>query len=628
MEYVKNHTAYKEMVSRGAKLDKILLDSTSEIARLVGSTLGPGGRPVAIERQEWNLPPVLTKDGVTVFRSLGFRDSCKQAVLELMRDASVRTADEAGDGTTTATILSEILFRKTHEFCKNHPHTPPIRVIHSINRIWKEILEPSISDFSLECDFSTPQGKERLRQVALISANGDKELSEAVIKCYEIAGDDGNVTILESSGPFGYEVEKLEGFPVLTGFEESCGKFFPVFINDQANQRVMVDKPMFILFNGRISDWNALSRVLMKLQVGYMSGEIKTPNLVVYAAGYGDNVLANLASVWGDGSQLNIFPALIPNRDAILNAQTYFLEDLAAITGASIFDPGVTKSLDDLKEDDIGNLYWKDDDPETRVLVPQGVKFFECNRYRSNIVGYADPEQVLVRADEIKASIAAAESQYDRIYHQERYGKLSGGLAKLRVVGSSNGELKERRDRAEDAVCAVRGAIKHGCIIGGGWTLLALRQKLQESLKNGTPLDIEIYNEILNEVLVAPLLVLHSNAGYVTQVEKTESNPDGLEVSEDINEMYMSVTGKLDPKKAKTFDVAKGKLVSGLKEGILDSTPALKEALRNSISIATSLGTLGGIVVQPRVEAVDRQEARDAKDYDRAAREFDPNDRT
>jgi chaperonin GroEL len=218
------------------------------------------------------------------------------------------------------------------------------------------------------------------------------------------------------------------------------------------------------------------------------------------------------------------------------------------------------------------------------------------------VIGHCDEEILIKQIDKVKSAIPNTESEYDLRYFQERLAKLSGGIAKLKVIGSSNGELKERRDRAEDAVCAVRAAIKNGALIGGGWTLTKIAMELSNAETDET--CKAIVDQIINPSILSVLRVLFTNAG----MDET-SQPK--EVIDSIK--------KGNTEKAMVVDISTGQAVNALKEGILDSVPALEEALRNSIAGATLLGTVGGCVVFPRDNVAEIAEARDANEFARMA---------
>jgi chaperonin GroEL len=236
---------------KATRLDHTVLDTMKTISDLVGSTLGPGGHSVLLERQEHDLPNFVTKDGVTVFRAMGFSDPVKHAIMEAARDASVRTASEAGDGTTTATILAYSIVKNIAAYTARNPAKSPQKIIRKLQDYFKSSIEPSIREHSTPCEYGTESGNRLLRAVAKLSANGDAPLADAVMGCLELVGDQGNVTITEISGPSSYEIDHVEGFPINVGYEDSCGRFNAKFINDPGNQRVYLEKPIFLLFHGR-----------------------------------------------------------------------------------------------------------------------------------------------------------------------------------------------------------------------------------------------------------------------------------------------------------------------------------------------------------------------------------------
>ena len=598
---IKPKSASKIILTKGPRLESTVLSTLKTVSEIVGGTLGPGGHPVLIERREEGLAPWVTKDGVSVARSLGFEDSVQHNILESIRDASVRTASEAGDGTTTATILSESLVRLTTQFCRQNPTTPPIQVIKTIQKLHKDILIPAIERLTLPCDLVSEEGRSRLRSVAKISANGDTELADAVIECFDISGDAGNATIVDQTGPTSIKVQKIDGFPIASGYETSCGPLGPAFINDQAGQRCILDKPAFLLYYGRINDFQILWEIINRLQQASSGGYLNTPNVVLVSTGFSESVLANLASIWNEPSNINVMPLLCP-KTAVINSERHFLDDLAAITGATVFDP-VTHPLTKAQFEDLGNIVIKEEEVKGQTVTTYdtlGVKFFEMGRYRSNVLGHCDDGILLERVTEVEAALEASESEFDRLHTQERLAKLSGGIAKLTVIGSSSSEIRERKDRADDAICAVRGAIKHGAVIGGGWTLTRLMLELFAANLEGT--DLAVLSQILAPSLLGVVDVLYTNAGLVIEEAQNalrESASDG------------------DVSKAVVVDLSSGETLNAQEAGVLDSVPALREALKNSISVASLMGTLGGVVCFGRDHEADLKDTRDAQEFER-----------
>ena len=596
MEYQKTQSVSKIVKTKGPELEQIILQTMKTISDIVGATLGPGGRAVLIERQEFNLPPMVTKDGVTTFRSLGFDDSAAHCIMEAARDASVRTASEAGDGTTTATILAESIVRRTKEFCAINPKVSPQKICRGLERAFKDIVEPLILKLAYKADLSTPEGRRMLQNVAKISANGDTELSDAVMKCFDLVGDDGNVTIAEVSGPSHYEVEKIEGYPVPMGYEDACGKWYPKFINDPAAQRCVLEKPVFLLYHGKLTEFQSILKITDLMNQDWQAND-GPHNIVIIATGFSEQVLNMLAVNFPETTTLNVFPLLAP-QSPFQNGQLYFLQDVAAITGAKVLDP-LNADLEHAMPEDLG----------------PGVASFECNRFRSNIVGKsADLEEAniqeqstLLRVDELKTQLDNTSSMLDRMFLEERIGKLTGGIARLKVVGASGGELKEKRDRAEDACCGVRGAIRHGALPGGCWTLLRVMSELHK-------LHNTIIEEVLIKALYEPVNTLFQNAGINEE-----------ETAEILKPIQDSIENSGDPI---VYDILEGKHVDPVEGGILDSTPAVLEAIRNSISIATLLGSLGGIVTFRRDLDFERSEAGAVADFERNANVNEANARS
>jgi chaperonin GroEL len=574
VQYQKVKSVAKQMLTRGPELQKLILKTMKTCSDLVGSTLGPGGMSVVIERQEPGLPPVVTKDGVTVFRALGFENSTAQVLMEAARDASIRTAADAGDGTTTSAILAESLVRRTQEFCLKYPEISPQLVVRQLQSLFDDVIEPDIKKLARPADLSSEDGRKLLHGVARISANGDSKLADAVMNCFDVTGDDGNVTIIDSSGPSEYLVERIDGYPVPIGYEDCCGPFFPEFINDVGSQQCVLEKPLFLLYHGSISDYNQIWSIL-QLVAAEASDNRCSPNIVIAATGFSETVLANMAASFKMPNGVRPFPLRTP-LTAIKSGQHDFLLDLAALTGTKVYNP-LTDGLASVQRlEDFGT----------------GPTSFEASRFRSTVIGYRDEILVLERVDEINKQLSGADlSEYDRTMLRERLAKLTSGIAKLIVRGSSNGEVKEKRDRAEDAVCAVRGALKYGVLPGGGHVLTYLAHDM---LYETGDLRAKVAQEIMRPALLEPVQRLFTNAGY--HPENVVPLMNRIESREDV------------------FDIMEQKWVP-VWDSVYDSVPAVREAIRNSISIAGLLGTCGGTVVFGRDADLERSEASQTADW-------------
>lgn len=480
--------------------------------------------------------------------------------------------------TSTCSVLAEAVVRYAAEYVAHNPRLSSQKVVRALESSFRDTIEPLIRSLAIKPD------KRILHSVAKISANGDRELADAVMECFDLVGDEGNVTINELSGPSSYRVEKIEGFPIPIGFEESCLRFMMEFVNDQGNQRVFLEKPSFVLYHGAITDVTQLFGFMLQVAEFWQGrnptepGKRISQNVVLVATGFSESVLAWLALNFKQSDTLNVVPVVAP-KSMQLNGEFYFLQDLAAVTGATIIDP-LNMPFD---QAELGALGYADS--------------FEMTRFRSNVIGRNDPDEILDRAEQLQGQVNRAESQLDRMILQDRIGKLTGGIAKLIVVGASNGELKEKRDRAEDAVCAVRGAIKHGALPGGGWTLLRVATELMRG-------DNEIAKAVLCKALMVPVERILQNIGMH---------------DEEITGVITKIVDGISKDTRLIYDAMEDRYVDAIEAGVLDSTPAVLEAVRNSISIASLLGTLGGVVVYQRDTELERREAQENNAFTRDA---------
>lgn len=566
-------TAAKIFTSDSESLENIIKVTMNKIERIVGASLGPGGRNVIIESELPGIANKNTKDGVTIFRSLGSENAYEHLIIEQTRDAAIQTVNEAGDGTTTATIISASLINNIFEFCKNNRKYSPQKATRRIQSLLNEEIVPLIKKSSIKIN---SKNKELLKKVATVSANGDKEMADAVINAFEEIGygTSSHVTIQELSGPSEYKVELVEGFPIDKGYEESIGKFHSAFINDQGHQRCVLENPLFVLFDGVISDIVQVSDILENIGKEYVSGNSDFKNVVLVAHKFNDQVLTNFAFNFSNPNTINVVPLATP-ISPIVNSQLHFLMDLAAFTGATIF--GMNNPLSEATPEDLGKNMQK----------------IEINRFRSTIVGDSDPTNIEVRASELETLKDQSESKIEKQIIEERLGRLTRGIAKLQIFGSSNGELKEKADRAEDAVCAVRAAITDGCLPGGCRMLVNIALHLQDKY----PED-PVISEILSRSLLKPLYRLLENSGHNEE-----------EIAKIIEKMILD--------RKIVYDVENQVFGDAKALGVFDATKAVEQALKNAVSISSVMGTLGGIVAQPRDHQLERQDFGDLMNFNR-----------
>jgi chaperonin GroEL len=336
-----------------------------------------------------------------------------------------------------------------------------------------------------------------------------------------------------------------------------------------------MEKPLFLIYDGIVSDLVAFLPVLEKMGQEYAEGNSDYRNLVFVSHGFSEGVLINLAMNFSNPNSMNIFPLVSP-MNAVVNSQMNFLQDLAAFTGAKIF--GMTQNVRDAQPDDFG----------------KGMDLFESYRFRSTVVGEPDPMDIEVRADVLKQQLANPESIQAKIDLEERLGKLTTGISKLTIYAGSSGELKEKHDRAEDAICAVRASISNG-VLPGGCRVLANLAKEGLSYE-GSDQEVKIYQRILVPSLLSPLEKLLENAGNNKQERE-------------------KIMNKLWENEELVYDVENEVYGKAQELGIFDAAKAVSEALKNSFSIASTLGVIGGIVVYPRDHQLEREEASRDIDY-------------
>ena len=565
MSIRKAKTAAKSYLSDQEQLKKIVLRTMKKVSDIVSSSLGPGGKVTLIEESLPNLPNRLTKDGVTIFKNLGSNDSYEHLIIESARDAAVRTASTVGDGTTTATVLSYNIIKNMFDFCERNPKYSPQKAIRKIHKTVKEILIPYIESRAIKI---TEENKELVRKVAEVSANGDKELADAVIQAFELLGysDSSHVTIREANGPNSFKVERIDGMPIPEGME-SLGKFSNIFINDQSSLRCHLLKPVFILFDGQINDLIGITPILNMVGEAYSNGDENFKNVVVVAHGFSDTVMTTLAYNFANPSTINIVPLRTPMAQ-FNNSQQQFLLDLASFCNAKVF--GLKDPLNNATPKDLGT----------------GMESFEMYRFRSTVVGDSDPLNIEVRAEELKKMKENAESIAEKIWLEERLGKLTGGIVKLTVYSNSSGSLKEISDRVEDAVCAAKSAIIYGCLPGGCRIALDMSMLLAEKLPENDPSR----DVLMSSLLCLPEKLL-SNAGYNEE-----------EISEIIEKLIRNTD--------LVYDVENEQFGKAEELGLFDATRAVQDSLSNSVSIASLFGAIGGIISFERDPIFEREEAK------------------
>jgi chaperonin GroEL len=535
----------KNIIYNKTQINQAVSDTINQMAVIVGSTLGPGGRSVLIERD--GMPPLATKDGVTVAKALGVDKAEKNIIIEAAKEICINTAKDAGDGTTTAIVVADAITKYGQRFVSQNTKYNPQRIINELEELYEDIIVPYIKDQATPVD-----DDEKLRHVATISANGDKRIADIVVDAVLAAGDDGHIILEEAQGD-DMRVETIDGYIVTTGLKE-LGQLGPMFINDRANQQCKMDNGRIFLYNGSINDLSVTAQIQDALadERGMYDG---TP-LIIMAHDFSDTVMDTFGKNLKGG--ITLCPVKTP-RSGLPNSKTVFLEDMAAYTGATVVDPS---TVDDLTEDEFGEF-----------------NFAKINTYESLIISDPDTEQLEARINELKALEETCFSDMDKMHVRANIAKLTGGISTIYVGGVSDLKVRERKARVEDAVEAVRSAIAEGTIPGGCRIQLDLAKYISQQEDKKKSWDIMI------EALQSPVKLLLNNCG----------------------EDEVPIIKKLIDEQDKVFDANNHKFVEPYKAGIIEPAKVARVAIGNALSVASLLITCGGIVCVPRDSGLENQ---------------------
>ena len=458
-----------------------LIRGVDQVANTVGVTLGPRGRNVVLDKKFG--PPQVCSDGVTIAKEIELEDPFENMGAQLLKEAASKTNDVAGDGTTTATVLSQAIIREG--FKNIAAGANPMALKRGIEK-GVDALRGAVQEMS------TPvEGKEQIAQVASLSAHDD-EMGSLIADVMEKVGKDGVITVEESRG-LSFEQEFVEGMQFDRGY------ISPYFISNQDRMEAEIDEPYILLTDKKLSSVQELLPVLEK--VGQSSR-----NIVVIAEDVDGEALAALVVNKLRGA-LNCLAVKAPGFG---DRRKAMLEDMAILTGGTVISEEVGRKLESAGLEDLGRA---------RRMV--------ANKDDTTIVdGAGDDATIQGRVGQIRAQIEETTSDYDREKLEERVAKLSGGVAIIKVGAATEVELKEKKQRIEDAVSATRAAVEEGIVPGGGVALVRARSALDGLNLSG---DEATGARILHRALEAPLKLIVSNTGVpgdviLSETEKTEGD--------------------------------------------------------------------------------------------------------
>ncbi|EKD4561029.1 chaperonin GroEL [Campylobacter coli] len=500
-----------------------LYEGVKKLNDAVKVTMGPRGRNVLIQKSFG--APTITKDGVSVAKEVELKDSLENMGASLVREVASKTADQAGDGTTTATVLAHAIFK---EGLRNiTAGANPIKVKRGMDKACEAIVA-ELKKLSREV-----KDKKEIAQVATISANSDEKIGNLIADAMEKVGKDGVITVEEAKS-INDELNVVEGMQFDRGY------LSPYFITNAEKMTVELSNPYILLFDKKIANLKDLLPVLEQIQ--------KTGKpLLIIAEDIEGEALATLVVNKLRGV-LNISAVKAPGFG---DRRKAMLEDIAILTGGEVISEELGRTLESATIQDLGQASSVIIDKDNTTIVN----------------GAGEKANIDARVNQIKAQIAETSSDYDREKLQERLAKLSGGVAVIKVGAATETEMKEKKDRVDDALSATKAAVEEGIVIGGGAALIKAKAKINLDLKG----DEAIGAAIVERALRAPLRQIAENAGFDAGVVV-----NSVENAKDEN------TG---------FDAAKGEYVNMLESGIIDPVKVERVALLNAVSVASMLLT-------------------------------------
>jgi len=502
----------------------------NQLADAVKITLGPKGRNVVIEKK-WGAPTI-TNDGVSIAKEIELEDPLEKIGAELVKEVAKKTNDVAGDGTTTATLLAQAMVR---EGLRNvAAGANPMGLKKGIEKAVERAVE-AIKDQAKEIE-----DKDEIAHVASISANNDPEIGAMIAESMDKVGKDGVITV-EESQTFGLELELVEGMRFDKGY------ISPYFITDPERMEAVLDEPVILVANSKISAVKDLLPVLEKVM---QSGK----PLVIIAEDVEGEALATLVVNKIRGT----FRSTAVKAPGFGDRRKAMLQDIAILTGGQVISEEVGLKLENTTLDMLGKA--------RKVVITKDET--------TVVEGGGDAEQIKGRINQIKAEIEKTDSDYDREKLQERLAKLAGGVAVIKVGAATEVELKEKKHRIEDAVSATKAAVEEGIVPGGGVTLLQAQKALDKLDLEG---DEKTGSLIVRRALEEPLKQIAHNAGLEGGV------------------IVDKVRG-LDPGFGLNADT--GAYVDMFKAGVIDPAKVTRSALQNAASIAALFLTTEAVVAE------------------------------
>lgn len=506
-------------VQFGNEVRQKMVNGVNILANAVRVTLGPKGRNVVVDRAFGG--PHITKDGVTVAKEIELKDKFENMGAQMVKEVASKTNDVAGDGTTTATVLAQSIVAEGMKYVTAGMN--PTDLKRGIDKAVAALVE-ELKNIAKPCDTS-----KEIAQVGSISANSDEQVGAIIAEAMEKVGKEGVITV-EDGKSLENELDVVEGMQFDRGY------LSPYFINDAEKQIAALDNPFVLLFDKKISNIRDLLPVLEQV------AKASRPLLIIAEDVEGE-ALATLVV----NNIRGILKTVAVKAPGFGDRRKAMLQDIAILTGGTVISEEVGLSLEKATLDDLGQA-----------------KRIEIGKENTTIIdGFGDASQIEARVAEIRQQIETATSDYDKEKLQERVAKLAGGVAVIKVGAATEVEMKEKKDRVEDALHATRAAVEEGVVAGGGVALLRARAAL-ENLHTGNA-DQDAGVQIVLRAVESPLRQIVANAG---------------------GEPSVVVNKVLEGKGNYGYNAGSGEYGDMIEMGVLDPAKVTRSALQHAASIA------------------------------------------
>ena len=512
-----------------------MLKGVNTLADAVSVTLGPKGRNVVLEKSYGS--PLITNDGVSIAKEIELEDHFENMGAKLVYEVANNTNDIAGDGTTTATILARDMIVNGMKQVEKGAN--PVLMREGIERASKAVAEVLLKN-SHKVETSRD-----IASVATISSS-NSHIGELIAQAMDKVGRDGIINVDESNS-FDDELEVNEGMQYDKGYVS------PYFVSDTDKMEVEMDNPLILVTNQKITNLQEILPLLEQV--------LKTNKpLLLIAEDYENEAISSIVLNKLRGA----FNVVATKAPGFGDKQKEMLEDIAVLTGAKFYNKDLNMKLSDLTIEDLGTI--------KKVIVKKD---------NTTLIGHSSSEAVNARVEELKTQLANTKSDYEKKSLKERIGKLSNGVATIKVGATTEAELKEKKLRIEDALNATKAAVDEGIVVGGGAALVEAYEELKNQVRD-TNVDIQKGINVVMNSLFAPLTQIAINAGYdeeeIVSIQKTAEKDFG-------------------------FDAKTGDWVNMFEAGIIDPTKVTRSALLNAASIsALFLTTEAGVAELPKKE--------------------------